>query len=510
MKKCPVCPRTDIPDDEQLCPSCDVDLIPIRRIHELGATHFNAALRLAKTGKIDAALERAAIAVGLNERCVAARTLLGKILWKKGQIREAVRQWKEAADIVPQDETLRQLLVEAERRTRSRNTKRITMVVIGVLLLAGAVYALIASSLRSQENHFKAQLARLENKLQNSRSVTEDKTNESAEWRRTAETAKANIVRQAQLFKTYRDSHSHTNDEYKKLSGEAAEWRRVAETAKADVAKQVQLLASYQATHRYTDGEYNELADEAAEWRRVAETAKADAAKQVQLLTSYQASHRYTNSEYNELADEAAEWRIIAETAKADTAKQVQLLLAYQASHSHTDDEYEDLASEMAEWEKKVEAAKADAAQKKQVFASYQASHNHTDVEYGIIAEELSNVKSETETIKAKQVRFCELLLEKLVVLQPTDMDQLHSNIKRLCTELNQLQDEKIKYEEKTSSRSQSRLGMINESINRVEADLKSLENEYEKRVLPWEELFKWVQEESTAGRETVLDSSSE
>ena len=114
--KCPVCPIDPVPEGATVCPGCGTDVSPLRRIEELGAALYCEAVKLAKDDATDEAIARASGVLALDGRNAKARKLLGKLLWGKGQIREAAQQWERAAALTPDDEQLRNLVSAARRR----------------------------------------------------------------------------------------------------------------------------------------------------------------------------------------------------------------------------------------------------------------------------------------------------------------------------------------------------------------------------------------------------------
>ncbi len=147
--KCPVCPANDIPDDSTTCPVCKTDLGPLQRVRQLHVAEYNEAVRLAEAGAVDLALRHALAALALSERFVPAIVLVGKLLWRKGHIRDALDRWEEAANLAPSEQDARDLLsfgrtfVKRERIHRVLRWSGIVLaaVFLGCLLpLAGAIY----------------------------------------------------------------------------------------------------------------------------------------------------------------------------------------------------------------------------------------------------------------------------------------------------------------------------------------------------------------------------------
>jgi tetratricopeptide (TPR) repeat protein len=117
---CPVCPRTELPPDKRECPSCGVDLTPVRRIRELADRFYNEGLALAQKGDCDQALEK--LVSALQAGCESARTrvLIGKLHMRIGRPQDAIAQWLRALDVDPGNQEA-QHLIATSQKTLSRD-----------------------------------------------------------------------------------------------------------------------------------------------------------------------------------------------------------------------------------------------------------------------------------------------------------------------------------------------------------------------------------------------------
>jgi len=167
--KCPVCPRSDIPDDEIVCPNCGVDLIPLRRAHELGMDNYNEALRLERVGATDIAIRCVGAALAMNEQFVPAQTLLGKLLWKKGYLREALGQWQQAAALAPDDTEISSLLSAAQRQIQRRRAGRIVALAGIAILALCLIITVVVLPLRVTSHRLNAMSSRVNNELKSTR-----------------------------------------------------------------------------------------------------------------------------------------------------------------------------------------------------------------------------------------------------------------------------------------------------------------------------------------------------
>ncbi|MDF2627221.1 MAG: hypothetical protein K0R39_1052 [Symbiobacteriaceae bacterium] len=243
---CPVCPRVDIPADATVCPSCGVDLTPLRRATELGAAAYNEALRLAEAGASDAAMARAAVALTLDESLVPARVLLGKLLWNQGQCQAAQAQWQQAASRASEDAELRRLVDAAAVRLRRDRLARLVKpagAALLALLLAAAIYLPYRAVLAGLDQL----TAKVDAELAQSRAGAQDLS---------------------QQFAAYRSAHSHADAEYAEAVAQAAQRRQEAEAERTTAASLSKELQAYQAEHSHTNAAYEQAWAEVAALRK--------------------------------------------------------------------------------------------------------------------------------------------------------------------------------------------------------------------------------------------------
>lgn len=212
--KCPVCPRSNIPDDAIVCPNCGVSLVPQRRVHELGLVNFNEALRLATVGATDIAICRATTAMTMDEHFLPARTLLGKLLWKRGYILEAQEQWQQAAAMAPDDEEIRRLLSEARCHVRRHLAIRVAAIALGVFIVLGLIFAMTVLPLRMVNSRLDTLSAKLDTEFQSTRAEYVRITAEAARWKQDAQVANTLAGELSKKLVGYRRLHSHTDAEY--------------------------------------------------------------------------------------------------------------------------------------------------------------------------------------------------------------------------------------------------------------------------------------------------------
>ncbi|HYF96017.1 MAG TPA: hypothetical protein VD969_27710 [Symbiobacteriaceae bacterium] len=239
---CPVCPRTEIPDDVAVCPSCGVDLTPLLRAKELGAAEYNEALRLVEVGATEVAIGKVAAALALDPSLVQARVLLGKLLWNRGQAQAAVTQWEQAASGAKEDPEIPRLLDAAARKLGRERLTRLavpaaTLLVVLLLALTNFLsYRWFANRLDGMATQFGGDLDKVQASLQDL----------------------------SEQFATYRATHNHTDAEYAEAVAQANLRRQEAEAERA-------AAAAYRAAHSHTDGEYDRAWAEVAALRRQVE-----------------------------------------------------------------------------------------------------------------------------------------------------------------------------------------------------------------------------------------------
>lgn len=208
--QCPVCPRRNIPESDDLCPNCGVDLTPLKRVGEVGLAEFNAAVQLARAGTLDAAINHAAAAAAMEPHYLPAHTLLGKLLWKKGYRPEALTHWQEALSRFPDRPELQDLVGEAGRQIRRGRLTRSLMAGAAFLVLvavatAAVLFSTWAGNRRLQEAsvQFQGEILGLRHDLE----------------------------KISATFTGYRSTHSYSNDDVDQVQAEATHWQKRTETA---------------------------------------------------------------------------------------------------------------------------------------------------------------------------------------------------------------------------------------------------------------------------------------
>jgi len=165
--KCPICPAEDIPDDSTTCPVCKADLGPLQRVRRLHIAEYETALQLFEQGDVNGALQHAESSLTLDDRYAPAAVLLGKILMRKGLLRDAISRWEEIAARDRGNQELRTLLREARIKMAKKRIESyllplcsgfITLVVLAIVLIP------LAKNWNKQRESLGARLDTLENR----------------------------------------------------------------------------------------------------------------------------------------------------------------------------------------------------------------------------------------------------------------------------------------------------------------------------------------------------------
>jgi len=252
---------TNISDGEAVCPNCRADLGALRRIRGLAASYYNQGLQAARAGSYEAAERSLHTAIGLDEGLARARVLLGKLLWRQGRREEAEREWQEATAASPGDESIVELLAQAQAANRAARRT------IGgpwagrlrawaIVVVAAAVFLLAGLYLRGLSHHMdeleayrsahgvsdmehnrvleafnaqmqEAQVAQTE--LQEYRRMHTVLDSEHASLRQVLEDKRAEAEALRQSLAAYMTSHSHDNEAYQRvvtMAAREAEQRR--------------------------------------------------------------------------------------------------------------------------------------------------------------------------------------------------------------------------------------------------------------------------------------------
>jgi len=90
---CPAC-GTNNPVDAVQCSGCQEDLVAVKELMDSAKTHYNEALALAHSGKLDEATGQIEAALTLFGHNSEYHNLLGTILAQKEQYEGAIRAWE--------------------------------------------------------------------------------------------------------------------------------------------------------------------------------------------------------------------------------------------------------------------------------------------------------------------------------------------------------------------------------------------------------------------------------
>ncbi|MEW6237951.1 MAG: tetratricopeptide repeat protein [Candidatus Omnitrophota bacterium] len=145
---CPACGAAN-PLEAAVCESCGEDLAAVKSVIDTANTHYNEALALAHSGKLDEAIGQLEAALALSAQNAHYHNLLGTIYARKGLFSEAIRAWERCVALDPEAEKAYQNIEKArrmeedvveEQRKRPFLLTSIAACVIAAFLLFSTVY----------------------------------------------------------------------------------------------------------------------------------------------------------------------------------------------------------------------------------------------------------------------------------------------------------------------------------------------------------------------------------
>ena len=99
---CPECGAKN-PIEATVCERCNADLLAIKSIMDTANTHYNEALSLAHSGRLDEALAQIEGALALSAHNPEYHNLQGTIYGQKGLYSEAMRSWERCFSLDPEN-----------------------------------------------------------------------------------------------------------------------------------------------------------------------------------------------------------------------------------------------------------------------------------------------------------------------------------------------------------------------------------------------------------------------
>lgn len=100
---CPECGASN-PVEAQICQECNADLSAVKSVVDAANSHYNEALALAHSGKLDEAIGQLEAALALSSDNPQFHNLLGTIYGQKGLYSEAIRSWEQCIALDPEFE----------------------------------------------------------------------------------------------------------------------------------------------------------------------------------------------------------------------------------------------------------------------------------------------------------------------------------------------------------------------------------------------------------------------
>lgn len=100
---CPECGASN-PLENAVCDHCGADLSAVKSVLDNANTHYNEALALAHSGRLDEAIAQLEAALALSSQNPQFHNLLGTLYAQKGLFSEAIRAWEQTLALDPEYE----------------------------------------------------------------------------------------------------------------------------------------------------------------------------------------------------------------------------------------------------------------------------------------------------------------------------------------------------------------------------------------------------------------------
>ncbi len=111
---CPVCGATN-PVEATVCENCSENLNAVKSVMDTANTHYNEALALAHSGRLDEAIAQLEAAIALSGMDPNYHNLLGTVYAQKGLYSESIRAWERALALNPEMEKAYKNIEKARR-----------------------------------------------------------------------------------------------------------------------------------------------------------------------------------------------------------------------------------------------------------------------------------------------------------------------------------------------------------------------------------------------------------
>jgi hypothetical protein len=436
MYKCPVCPADNIPEDSIHCPKCGTDLSPIRKIRELATIQYNDAVRFADLGATDIAISRLMSVLSLNEKFIEARKLLGKLFWKTKHMREAINQWKQALTFAPNDQEIKDMLQVAGQRMKLRLFRNVFITLIVVLILVLAFY-MPAYILFKTSN---MQIVRLTNQYQNT------------------------IL---QYSRRYEDLRALEEKKYEIISNQYDDFKRELDSLKTQQGNFVAILA--------------QIEDSFQEKLYGSTNNYEDMIKQLKNMGAQYENEIMTLSEV-----------VKSDTNEMDSIKQEMNKIKQQIAQI---DEYNKISfSAISETEiqnrkemSSINTSLGDVKQELQGLA-YRQEQTESNIMKSV-GSNTQDINTAIATLRSQHQYLNKALVVLFESLCPGDPEKYTMKIIELENKLGKLHERESKYRARNIFIFDNfNINNIQTMIKQTEADLKLLQEEYNTKILPWQQ----------------------
>ncbi len=242
-----ICPACGVfnPVEAEVCENCSENLSAVKSVMDTANTHYNEALALAHSGKLDEAIAQLEAAIALSGMNPSYHNLLGTIYAQKGLYSEAIRAWERALALSPEAEKAYKNIEKAQRMeeeaSEEQRKRPFLLTAIGACVVA-AIFLMLSIYLGARV-YFSSN--RVDTLVQN----LNTKSNEAQSWQIKYQTLKDSMPEGGldQLIKEWTEAKKLAEERQNQLERERDRYTKIAQNHQETVTKlrnQVKTLQS--------------------------------------------------------------------------------------------------------------------------------------------------------------------------------------------------------------------------------------------------------------------------
>ncbi|RJP20451.1 MAG: hypothetical protein C4527_25080 [Candidatus Omnitrophota bacterium] len=229
---CPACGATN-PVEAAVCENCGENLSTVKSLMDTANTHYNEALALAHSGKLDEAAAQLEAAISLSGMSPNYHNLLGTIYAQKGLYSESIRAWERTLALNPEIEKAYRNIEKASRMeedaAEEQRKRPFLLTSIAACILA-AVFLMMSVFLGVRSYFASSRISSLTNDLT-------AKTSESLTWQNKYNTLNEKFPAGGldQLLKELTEANKLAEERQNALERERDRYAKIVEARNAEM-----------------------------------------------------------------------------------------------------------------------------------------------------------------------------------------------------------------------------------------------------------------------------------